>query len=694
MKVKILIFNLIAILVATCLVLSKPSFARAEEIAEKKVVEMTNNVVLIRFEGDDSFPSSSYLSKLDAMYNTSEISLKNYFLESSLNSLSVTTSFISGGGAVTIEKPKEYYLPRFGEYNIVTNSYEEINPIGYDNRYFYNSSAVSPNYSGAVEHIERTVREQELLREVVSKIDANLTNADSDGDGVIDSVTFILNIENADEIEWNGILWPHMTMAYNLTEDLVNANNFVPQGYYDKNIKKLANDVHIDGLKVNKYNFLTTEYLERYSLSGDFEGLSNIGVLCHEFYHTLGLYDYYSYAIKDYESVGEVDILGITHPIPQMSLAYNRQKLGWLSEGENILAIEESGTYTLNAVTSDDEVKAYKLVLNDYFETGEYFMMEMRSNQGGGFDSLLSESGLIIYRVNEKNGFLNENGNYSKICYGNMYTPKNSEEIYVYREGAGEKVNNDVGDSLAILNGKSVVVGHTYKKDIFGTKDKTVEDLVYFYHPSGILGAFLTYYNTTIFYGDTTNSGIAIENIKLSSDAKSVTFDIDFDDQSTPVANGDGFSLSKTLDNKTEVSWTSGARKGSVTLLAVEYQDSLVYSSDDSILAKVLPSASEIKSGKMQGYNTVISKSTPISFKKSKLDIKENAVIYALISDGENEFVKFVGVVKATSDDDFFEKFFDSIFFKVAIVILVATLVVGVLAVTVSTFLRKRKRQG
>ena len=45
-------------------------------------------------------------------------------------------------------------------------------------------------------------------------------------------------------------------------------------------------------------------------------------------------------------------------------------------------------------------------------------------------------------------------------------------------------------------------------------------------------------------------------------------------------------------------------------------------------------------------------------------------------------------------DDDFFEKFFDNVFFKVAIVILVATLVVGVLAVTVSTFLRKRKRQG
>ncbi len=690
MKVKILIFNLILIIVTSCL-LSAPDFARADEFYGEQAVEMTNNVVLIRFEGADGFPSSSYLSKLDAMYNTSEISMKNYFLQSSLNSLSVTTSFLNGGDAVTVEKPKEYYLPRFAEYDVATNSYKEINPLGYDNRFFYNSSAVSPNYPGAVEHIERTVREQELLREVVSKIDAKLTNADSDGDGVIDSVTFILNIENTDDIEWNGILWPHMTMAYNLTEDLVNANNFVPQGFYEKNIKKLANDVHIDGLKVNKYNFLTTEYLERYSLSGDFEGLSNIGVLCHEFYHTLGLYDYYSYTIKDYESVGEVDILGITHPIPQMSLTYNRQKLGWLLEGENILPIEESGTYTLNAVTSDDEVKAYKLVLNDYARTGEYFMLEMRSNQGSGFDSLLSESGLIIYRVNEKNGFLNEGGNYSKIPYGNMYTPKDSEEIYVYREGAGEKVNTDAGDSLAILNGKSVIVGHTYKKDIFGTKDKTVEDLVYSYHPSGILGAFITYYNTTVFYGDKTNSGIAIENIKLSSDAKSVTFDITFDDQSTPVANSDDFSLSKTLDNKTEVSWTSGARKGNVTMLAVEYQDSLVYSSGDSILAKVLPSANEIKVGKMQGYNTVICQSTPISFKKSKLDIKDDAVIYALISDGENEFVKFVGVVKTANGDEFLEKFFDSVFFKVAILVL-AVFVVSCVVFVVFNSLKKHKK--
>ena len=693
MKVKFLIFNLIAIIVATFLFFSTPPISHADEVVENETLEMTNNVVLIRFEGDDSFPSASYLSKLDAMYNTSEISLKNYFLKSSLNSLSVTTSFISGESAVTIEKPMEYYMPRFSEYNLSTNSYEEINPLGYDNRYFYNGSAVSPNYSNAVEHIERTVREQELLREVASKINAKLTNADSDGDGVIDSVTFIVNIANSDEVEWNGILWPHMTMAYNLTEELVNANNFVPAGYYDKNIKKLANNVYIDGLKVNKYNFLTTEYLDRYELSGNFEGLSNIGVLCHEFYHTLGLYDYYSYTISGYESVGELDILGSTLPIPQMSLVYNRQKLGWLSEGVNILPVEESGSYTLNAVTSDDAVKAYKLVLNDYAKTGEYFMLEMRSNQGGGFDSLLSESGLIIYRVNEKNGFLNESGNYSKIPYGNMYTPKDSEEIYIYREGAGEKVKNDMGDSLAILNGKTVIDGHTYVKDIFGT-NKTVENTLHTYHPSGILGAFLTYYNTTIFYGDKVNSGVALSNIKLSEDASSVTFDIEFDDLSTQISNSDSFSLSKTIDNKTEVSWTSGARKGSVTLLAVEYQDSLIYSSDDGIRAKILPSASEIKTGKMKGYNTVISQSTPISFKKSKLDIKENTVIYALISDGENEIVKFVGVVKTTKDDDFFEKFFDSVFFKVAIVILVATLVVGVLAVTVSTFLRKRKRQG
>ncbi len=694
MKVKILIFNLIAIIVATFLIFSAPPISHADEVVEKATLEMTNNVVLIRFEGDNSFPSAGYLSKLDAMYNTSEISLKNYFLVSSLNSLSVTTSFISGESAVTIEKPIEYYMPRYGEYNLATNSYEEINPLGYDNRYFYNGSAVSPNYPSAIEHIERTVREQELLREVVSKINTSLTNADSDGDGVIDSVTFILNMENSDDVEWNGILWPHMTMAYNLTEELVSANNFVPAGYYEKNIKKLANDVHIDGLKVNKYNFLTTEYLERYQLSGDFEGLSNIGVLCHEFYHTLGLYDYYSYTISGYESVGEVDILGATLPIPQMSLAYNRQKLGWLSEGVNILPIEESGSYTLSAVTSDDAVKAYKLVLNDYANTGEYFMLEMRSNQGGGFDSLLSESGLIIYRVNEKNGFLNESGGYSKIPYGNMYTPKDSEEIYVYREGAGEKVNNDMGDSLAILNGKTVIDGHTYVKDIFGTTDKTVENTLYTYHPSGILGAFINHYNTTIFYGDKTNSGVALSNIKLSQDRQSVTFDIAFDDLSTQISNSDDFSLSKTIDNKTEVSWTSGARKGSVTLLAVEYQDSLVYSSEDSLRAKILPSASEIKAGKMQGYNTVISQSTPISFKKSKLDIKENTVIYALISDGENEIVKFVGVVKTANDDDFFGKFFDSIFFKTAIVILVATLVVGVLAVTISTFLRKSKRQG
>lgn len=697
MKFKLIVLNLIIALVflVSAFAVPRVSYALESDELVANTTIMTNNVIVIKFSDNDTFPSSEYLQKLDAMYNTSEISMRNYFLQSSLNKLCVNTEIISGNSAIILDNPFEYYMPRY-EYDEFWNAYKDVNYIGYDNRFFYNGAPVSPSTAGAVEHIERIAREQQLLREVIAKTNAKLNNADSDGDGEIDSITLILDLkqEDYDTISWNNALWPHMSKAYNLTERLVKSNNYVPSGYYETHIKNMSSEVYLDDLLVSDYNFLTTLYIDKYQLDGDYKGLSNVGVLCHEFYHTLGLFDYYSYTNTLYQSVGEVDILGVTQPLPQMSLCYNRQKLGWLCEGENVLPIEKSGRYTLSAVTSDDVVKAYKLVLNDYAETGEYFMIEMRSNMGNGFDSLLSESGIIVYRVNEKNGFIDDKGQYSSVCYGNMYSSMGSEEIFVYRHGGRQSLNASSGKSLAILNGSKTIDGYTFVKDRLGSTDKNLSSRIYSYNgQSGIAGLNTRYYNTTIYYGNLKNSGVAITNITLNDKYDSATFDIEFDDFSQQISVDDGFNLEKTLDGKMQVSWQSGARIGNVKLLALEYDDALIGEMNGSSYAKTLPTVNDFNLGQMSGYKTVISKTVPVSFKKATFETERDCVIYALISDGENEIVKFVGVAKTQNDPrDTLDRIINHKYFKIAVVVIVASLVFVVVTAILSVIVKKVKR--
>lgn len=632
--------------VKTTLVLAETqSVSSGNEV--KKVV---NPVVFVRFKGGEEFCTPSFLTTLNKTYNTSPVSMRNFFLKESLGKYDVTAQLLSVN-SVELDDTMEYYLPRFSDYDASFKGYGEINPEGYDNRYYLNGEPVAPTVRGALQHADRFIREQKLLREIAEKTGVSSTDGlDGDGDGAFDSFSVIADCDYSSETTWDSILWPHMSNVAVVDKNSFEGVLYLPSDC-ESELEGLKEKAYVNGLSIHNYNLLTKGYISKESVEYNGETLFNVGVLCHEYLHTLGIYDYYSYVDSNYESVGELDVISSSQSIPQMSLAYLRQKLGWIEEGVNIMPMEKSGSYSLSAVTEDDEVKAYKLVLNDYSETGEYFILEMRSNASGGFDGGLSESGLIIYRVNENNGYRAADGTIGNTCYGNMYGGEGYDEVYVFRHGSGNKVVYN-GVSTAILNGEEITVGQVYDKSLIGATDLSLAKN-YLYEERGGFLFKKKIYNTTIHYSDGSNSGIEIRNVALSEDKKSVTFDVKFDDASFPVSGGATFEVERDYGGKRWLFWDTKARSGSATVLAVELDDTLVSIENNVVTPLILPTEQQMISGQMEGYKTVIHKKTPISFKKTKLvDEGKGYAVYVMFDDGQNRSVNFVGAVYDTIGTD------------------------------------------
>lgn len=665
---------------ATFAPLVSPMACATETGAEIKSVDR-NYIAFIKQTAESPLEETATLDMLEQMYNASTVSLKNYMEQSSLGKFSVQTEFLNKNTAFQLTQADTFYKPRY-EYK--NGAYNEVNQNGYDNRFFLNGEVCSPDTQGALEHVERYAREQDLIKQVVECLNAqNPVVQDGNADGKIDAITFLIDSDYGEEgSSWDSILWPHMSYFFGYGADKLAKTYYVPNGYFESVNIDVDQKLLLGGMEVYNYNFITLGYLTNETLSAEYGGIGNVGVICHEYMHNLGVMDYYSYTDSTYQSVGELDVMGITKTLPQYSLAYVRQKLGWLREGENVMPIETSGTYTLQAIGTSNAVKAYKLVLDDYAETGEYFMFEMRSNKSGAFDSSLGGAGLVVYRVNEENAFINAQGALGTQEYGNMYSDVGQEEIYIFREGNGYATTKN-GKSLAMLNGEVLLSG--YDTSIFGTRDPSVKGTLYTYKPNGFGGFLLNYRNSTICYSNGKNSMIALSNIQTSADDLSVTFNIEFDAKNYPVTENCNLRFVKGRGCN-QVVWDGGMRSGFVHLLVVENTNGLVGANNT---VAVQPTAQEIINGEMSGYNTLFATKTPVSFQKTNLDSSfNNCVVFALIDDGENSFVKTVCVIAKPQNGiignefgglaEFVDYLINSEYFKYAIGMIVLGICVSV----------------
>jgi len=325
---------------------------------------VNNLVVFIRFADQSEFNQN--ISIYDGWHNTNTVSMKNYFLETSNNTLTVESSFYppaSGGMVVSWQDShdRSYYVP----YNEVTN------PDGWEN-----------------EDIRR-LREFTLLTNCVAGIEQYVPtgfNIDANLDGIVDNITFI--VAGSDE---GGLLWPHWWAIY-------------------------THQVLLNGKRVYGYNLQLQDFL-----SG-----SSVGVLCHEFVHSLGSPDFYRYDDPTIDPVGSWDVMAGTANPPQHMNSYIKWKyMHWIAE---IPVISTDQQYTLNPSTSTTN-NVYRI--DSPYSVSEYFVVEYR-RKVGVFESSIPASGMLVWRINTLAG-------------GNAGGPP--DECYVYRPNGTLTVTGNINSA-------------------------------------------------------------------------------------------------------------------------------------------------------------------------------------------------------------------------------------------------------
>ena len=323
-----------------------------------------NNVgIFIRFSDDSEF--NQQISDYEGWFNTNTNSQKNYFLEASYNQLTVDTSFYPSSSNSYVVSwqdsyPRSYYQP----YNATTN------PNG---------------YSG---DDQRRSREFTLLANAVAGVQSSIPQSlviDSDNDGRVDNIVFTIKGSSDD---WGELLWPHRWAIW------------------DRN-------VYLHGKRVYDFNFQLQDFLD----------FSSVGVLCHEFFHTLGAPDLYHYTENGINPVGAWDIMESTQNPPQHMGAYMKYKYGdWIPA---IPTISADGQYTLNPLTSSTG-NCFRI--NSPNTASEYFVVEYRK-QIGTFESSVPGSGLLVYRINP-------------AYDGNADGPP--DEVYIYRPNGTETQDGSI----------------------------------------------------------------------------------------------------------------------------------------------------------------------------------------------------------------------------------------------------------
>jgi len=329
-----------------------------------------NNInVYIRFSDQTEF--STPRSQHDQLFNKPDgPSLLHYFEEVSYDTLHIHTHHYPSCDMTTNlsyqdEHPRSYYMP----YDPTTN------PNGYDGSN------------------ERTIREQTLLGHAIEYIAdevPNPLNIDSDNDGYVDNVTFLVR---GSPTAWATLLWPHRSSLY----------------YYN---------AFINGKQVGDYNFNMEQ-----------GGYLTVGVICHEFFHTLGAPDLYHYDGGGAPSpVGGWDIMEANGTIPQYTGAWMKHKYGgWI----DCPVIESMGIFPLLPLQSQ-ETSCYRI--DSPNSSHEFFVVEYRKQEGIYEVNLPGDqSGMLIYRIDE---YLN----------GNAQGPP--DEVYLYRPGGTTTENGNLGAAI------------------------------------------------------------------------------------------------------------------------------------------------------------------------------------------------------------------------------------------------------
>lgn len=388
---------------------------------------ITNLVIFICFSDENvNSVKSTVTPTLINYYVGGSVSLKDYYYTETYGKITIDTLFPRDNNAYFVYKaPKSrtHYRSITSKTLASTRMREE-----------------STLLNGAVEAADRY-------------FDYGDAELDADGDGFADSVSFLASgtYDSSDSSAWGGLLWPH---SANLNE------------YTEASGGTAAT---LNGLKISDFSF-------------NFIQTVDVGLICHEMGHVLGMPDLYHYnRDTNYISVGTWDLMHAQNATPQYSLVYIRDRYLKAIGEMQIADISSDGVYSLKSVAEadKDEIIAYKIKIND----NESIWMEYRDNTASSYDSMLPNSGLIVYRVNTSVSG-NENGGHNK--------EKFPDEVYIFRPSAHNDVDLRTRENNN-LKYAAMSADNPYFSELGGTE---IGD---------------NYNSLAIYTGDGRNTGIRIE---------------------------------------------------------------------------------------------------------------------------------------------------------------------------------------
>ncbi len=361
-----------------------------------------------------------------------------------------------------------------GRYDVVTD-FPQTNPDGTVTYITLPKTRDSYSYDGAL--VEDAVNE---FNKLYPEYDGSVL--DTNGDGAVDNVLIVPSVPEGSSITEADILWPHKADYPRSSGLTVGMKGGAPE--------------------VGAYNIISTESLD------------NMGVVAHEYLHSLGIKDYY----RGSGDGNPVDVWDIMERSAARSwpLAITRNNLGWTEIQERSAA----GTHTLyEPGTGREQAFAFKSPLSDT----EYFVVEYRKKNTSVYDldTHIGGTGLIVYRVNPN---FADQGNFS----GNDY-------VYVFRPGE-TGLGDARGDAL------NAQVSSKGARTSIGVSD---------------LGADIT--QGALCYSDGRNSGIVIKATGETAD--SITFELTYPDYTAA-------DLWDTLAGAGEVDEPLGIGAQSVQLVA------------------------------------------------------------------------------------------------------------------------------
>lgn len=302
-------------------------------------------------------------------FSDSKASSKGYTTDKLVN------AFGKGGVTDYYSVYDYYYISSYGQLELDITVLDYWFCPQYDSTYYYNATY---DYYGD----EIAIGDQLVLNEALAYLAGtmDLSQFDSDNNGIIDSVVLINTLDIGEE----DFYWAYR--YWNIYTD--------DEGYY----------YEYDGVSANDYLWASYEFLyESYDAAGntvyDDTSVMNTYTYIHEFGHILGLDDYYDTAYIG-EPMSGCDMMdGMTGD----HNAYSKFNLGWLTTSR-LVVTDSSVTLTLEDFSKNGDTI---ILANNWDEKlgayQEYYVIVYYTNNGlnaGDEYGYFSRDGIVVYHIN------------------------------------------------------------------------------------------------------------------------------------------------------------------------------------------------------------------------------------------------------------------------------------------------------